>query len=92
MRPYTTDIMSFSLIMRSFKTSKVEFYQLDPTPGFGLATPMDIHGQISLLFRISMRLGCALKFTQKLTFFGEKRQKNEIFGCFMVAPLGARKF
>ena len=26
--------------MRSFKTSKVELFQLDPTPGFGLATPM----------------------------------------------------
>ena len=28
------------LIMRSFKTIKVELFQLDPTPGFGLATPM----------------------------------------------------
>ena len=29
------------LIMRSFKTSKVKLFQLDPTPGFGLATPMN---------------------------------------------------
>ena len=26
--------------MHSFRTSKVEFFQLDPTPGFWLATPM----------------------------------------------------
>ena len=26
--------------MRSFRTSKVEIFQLDPTPGFRLATPM----------------------------------------------------
>ena len=42
--PYTTDYVFF-LIMRSFKTIKVELFQLDPTPGFWLATPM-IHTTI----------------------------------------------
>ena len=43
MRSFTTDILRFSLIMRSFKTSKVELFQLDPTPGFRLATPMTLY-------------------------------------------------
>ena len=37
---YTTDIHAIFLIMRSFKTSNVELFQLDPNPGVRLASPM----------------------------------------------------
>ena len=50
---------SIFLIMRSFKTFKVELFQLDPTPGFGLATPMNV-----ALFCIQKRI-----FAQPITKF-----------------------
>ena len=51
MRSYLTDIPPIFLIMRSFKTSKVELIQLDPTPGFRLATPMEGDCECSLALR-----------------------------------------
>ena len=64
MRSYLTDIPPIFLIMRSFKTSKVELFQLDPTPGFRLVTPMKVQLNVYPYFLLSLN-NCIPSFSTK---------------------------